>query len=455
MSQFPHHIFREYDIRGIAGNEITEDLAYRLGLAYAALLPANEQRAIVTGRDVRLSGQGIQAAVIRGLTDAGRDVVDIGMVPTPLAYYAVHTLDVAGCIMITASHNPADYNGFKMMVGETSLHGNDIQMLKHMIQQGLPAAAQAGHCRERDVIADYIDFVSRDCTLSRPLKVVIDAGNGPSGFIAAPLYRQLGCEVIELYCEPDGNFPNHHPDPTVKANMVDLIAAVKAHGADLGIAYDGDGDRVGVVDESGEIIWGDMLLLLLARQLLKTDPGATIISVVNCSNTLFDGIKQAGGNPIMWRTGHSPIKAKMKETDAKLAGEMSGHMFFADRFYGFDDAIYAGARLMQLLADVRAPLSTLLGDVPHTVSTPEIRLHCSDEHKFELVQKAKIHFTDLGYEIIYIDGMRIQFEDGWALLRASNTQPSLVQRFEAPNEHRLEEMRALIEDWLKEHLNSA
>ena len=455
MSQFPHHIFREYDIRGIAGTEITEDLAYRLGLAYAALLPRNDRRAIVTGRCVRLSGQDIQAAVNRGLVEAGRNVFDIGMVPTPLAYYATHTLDVAGCIMITASHNPPDYNGFKMMVGKNSLHGNDIKILKHMIQQGLPKADQAGRCRQQDVIADYINFVARDCTLSRPLKVVIDAGNGPSGFIAAPLYRQLGCEVIELYCEPDGNFPNHHPDPTVQTNMADLAAAVTAEGADLGIAYDGDGDRIGIVDEKGEIIWGDMLLLLLARQLLKTDPGATIISVVNCSNTLFDGIKQAGGNPIMWRTGHSPIKAKMQETDAKLAGEMSGHMFFADRFFGFDDAIYAGARLMQLLADAKAPLSTLLNDVPHTVSTPEIRMFCSDESKFELVQKAKIHFSDLGYEIIYIDGMRIQFEDGWALLRASNTQPSLVLRFEAPNEQRLQEMRALIEDWLKEHLNGA
>jgi phosphomannomutase/phosphoglucomutase len=454
LNQFPHHIFREYDIRGIAGIEITDDLAYRLGLAYAALLPRNDRRAVVTGRCVRLSGQGIQAAVIRGLNDAGRDVVDIGMVPTPLAYYAVHTLDMAGCIMITASHNPSNYNGFKMMVGENSLHGNDIQILKNMIQQEMSKADQAGTHRKQDVIADYIDFVRRDCKLSRPLTVVIDAGNGPSGFIAAPLYRQLGCEVIELYCEPDGNFPNHHPDPTVKANMLDLITAVKAHGADLGIAFDGDGDRIGIVDEKGEMIWGDMLLLLLARQLLKQQPGATIISVVNCSDTLFDGIRQAGGNPVMWRTGHSPIKAKMKETGAMLAGEMSGHMFFADRFYGFDDAIYAGARLMQLLADAKAPLSTLLNDVPHTVSTPEIRMHCSDEHKFELVEKAKAHFGSLGYEIIDIDGMRIQFKDGWGLLRASNTQPSLVLRFEAPNEQRLLQMRALIESWLKENLSN-
>jgi phosphomannomutase/phosphoglucomutase len=453
LKQFPHHTFREYDIRGIAGIEITEELAYRLGKAYAAMLPQQDHRAVVTGRDVRLSGPVIQTAVIRGLTDAGRDVIDIGMVPTPLAYYAVYTLDVAGCIMITASHNPVDYNGFKMMRGEKSLHGEDIQVLKGMIQQNLVKADQTGICRKQDVIADYIDFVVRDCTLSRPLKIVIDAGNGPSGFIAAPLYHQLGCEVIELYCEPDGNFPNHHPDPTVKANMADLVKTVCTHSADLGIAFDGDGDRIGIVDEHGNIIHGDMLLLLLSRQLLKHAPGATIISVVNCSDQLFDGIRQAGGNPIMWCTGHSPIKAKMKETGAMLAGEMSGHMFFADRFFGFDDAIYAGARLMQLLADAKTPLSTLLADIPHTVSTPELRIKCSEDRKFELVEEARIHFGGLGYKMIDIDGIRLQFDDGWALLRASNTQPGLVLRFEAPNEQRLLEMRTLIEGWLKENLN--
>jgi len=453
LSTFPHHAFREYDIRGIAGIEITENLAYRLGKAYAAMLPDDDRRAVVTGRDVRLSGPVIQAAVIRGLTDAGRDIVDIGMVPTPLAYYAVYTLDVAGCIMITASHNPVDYNGFKMMRSENSLYGEDIQVLKNLIRQDLAKADKTGFCKEQDIIADYIDFVARDCTLSRPLKVVIDAGNGPSGCIAAPLYRQLGCEVIELYCEPDGNFPNHHPDPTVEANMLDLARTVSGHDADLGIAFDGDGDRIGIVDEHGNIIRGDMLLLLLSRQLLKQNPGATIISVVNCSDRLFEGIRKAGGKPIMWCTGHSPIKAKMKETGAMLAGEMSGHLFFADRFFGFDDAIYAGARIMQLLADAKTPLSALLSDVPHTVSTPEIRMHCSDEHKFELVEQAKAHFNSLGYEIIDIDGMRIQCENGWALLRASNTQPSLVLRFEAPNEQRLQEMRALIEGWLKKNLN--
>jgi len=452
LNQFPHHAFREYDIRGIAGKEITEDLAYRLGKAYAAMLPGDDRRAVVIGRDVRLSGPVIQSAVIYGLTDAGRDVIDIGMVPTPLAYYAVYTLDVAGCIMITASHNPADYNGFKMMRGENSLHGNDIQQLKQLIQLDLAKADQAGMCREQSIITGYIDFVASDCTLSRPLTVVIDAGNGPSGFIAAPLYRRLGCKVIELYCEPDGHFPNHHPDPTVEANIVDLATAVCANDADFGIAFDGDGDRIGIVDEQGDIIRGDMLLLLLSRQLLKRHPGATIISVVNCSDQLYNGIRQAGGNPVMWRTGHSPIKAKMKETGAMLAGEMSGHMFFADRFFGFDDAIYAGARLMQLLADAMAPLSTLLNDVPPTVSTPEIRMHCADERKFKLVEKAKAHFGGLGHEIIDIDGMRLQFNDGWGLLRASNTQPGLVLRFEAPNEQRLLEMRSLIEDWLKEHL---
>ena len=299
------------------------------------------------------------------------------------------------------------------------------------------------------VIEKYIDFVASDCSLARPLKVAIDAGNGPSGIIAAPLYRRLGCEVIELHCQPDGNFPNHHPDPTIEANMRDLIHAVRDHGADLGIAFDGDGDRIGVVDEKGEIIWGDMLLLLLARHLLKHRPGATIISEVKCSEHMYAGIKKAGGRPIMWRTGHSPIKAKMRETGALLAGEMSGHMFFADRFFGFDDAAYAGARLMQVLAEADRPISELLSDVPVSFTTPELRLPCSDERKFRLVEEAICHFTGLGYEIIDIDGMRINFGDGWGLLRASNTQPALVMRFEAPDEERLEQMRLLIEGWLE------
>ncbi|MDQ6996245.1 MAG: phosphomannomutase/phosphoglucomutase [Mariprofundus sp.] len=448
LKQFPHHTFREYDIRGIAGTDITEALAYRLGKAYAAMLPENETRNIAVGRDVRLSGPQLQAALMRGLTDAGQNVVDIGINPTPLAYYAVYRLDMAGCIMVTASHNPGEYNGFKMMIGKSSLYGDDIQKLKSLMQHNLANADCSGTISEQNVVEDYTRFVSADCPLIHPLTVVIDAGNGPSGIIAAPLYRRLGCTVIELYCEPDGHFPNHHPDPTIAENMADLAHTVRQHGADLGIAFDGDGDRIGIVDELGNIIWADMLLLLLARHLLDQQPGATIISEVKCSQHMYDGIEAAGGKPIMWRTGHSPIKAKMKETGALLAGEMSGHMFFADRFFGFDDAAYAGARVMQMLTETGSTFSELLQDVPHAESTPELRIACSDARKFDLVDKAIAHFRKLDYDIIEIDGMRINFGDGWGLLRASNTEPALVMRFEAPNRVRLQEMRNLIEGWL-------
>jgi len=450
MKNFPHHTFREYDIRGIAGTEITEELAYRLGLAYATLLPDGETRPVIVGRDVRLSGPVLMAAVIEGVLDGGRDVADIGMGPTPLAYYGVFHLDGAGCIQITASHNPGEYNGFKMMQDRDSLHGEAIQRIKSLILS-LPAKTkQRGKVNEAHIHADYKTFVTSDCTLARPLKVVIDAGNGPSGVIAAPVYRDLGCEVIELFCEPDGTFPNHHPDPTVEENMRDISRTVIEHGADLGIAFDGDGDRIGVVDEQGRIIYGDMLLLLLSRHLLEQHPGATIISEVKCSRHMYDDITTHGGNAIMWRTGHSPIKAKMKETGALLAGEMSGHMFFADRFFGFDDAVYAGARIMQAIAAQDAPISHLFADVPDAVTTPEIRVDCPDERKFDLVEEAKTHFSNLGYEIIDVDGMRLEFGDGWALLRASNTQPSLVLRFEAPDESRMTEMRKLVEGWLAE-----
>lgn len=448
MKNFPHHAFREYDIRGIAGTEITEDIAYRLGLAYAVFLPDSETRPVIVGRDVRLSGPSLMAAVIEGVRDGGRNVIDIGMGPTPLAYYGVFHLDGAGCIQITASHNPSDYNGFKMMRDRDSLHGDDILRIKSMILSLPEKTEQRGKISEAYIHDDYKAFVTSDCTLMRPLKVVIDAGNGPSGVIAAPVYRNIGCEVIELYCEPDGTFPNHHPDPTVKENMQDISRSVVQNGADLGIAYDGDGDRIGVVDEQGRIIYGDMLLLLLSRHLLEQHPGATVISEVKCSSHMYDDITAHGGNAIMWRTGHSLIKAKMKETGALLAGEMSGHMFFADRFFGFDDAVYAGARIMQAVASQTGSLSGMLADIPASVTTPEIRVDCPDDRKFDLVEEAKTHFSKLGYNIIDVDGMRLAFDDGWALLRASNTQPSLVLRFEAPDEKRMLEMRKLVEGWL-------
>jgi len=448
MRDFPAHAFREYDIRGIADVDITEDFAYTLGKAFASMLPPDDPRPLSVGRDVRLSGLRLQQAAMQGITDAGRSIIDIGITPTPLAYFSVYTLDTAGSLQITASHNPAEYNGFKMMIGRNSLHGDDIQQLMLNMQKVTLDAALQGSVQTHDIADEYIDFVVGDCQLARPLKVVIDAGNGPSGIIAAPLYRRLGCDVIELYCEPDGSFPNHHPDPTIEENMRDLAVRVIEEKADLGIAYDGDGDRIGIVDENGHMIWGDMLLLLLSRHLLRQHPGATIISEVKSSQQMYDGIRQAGGNPVMWRTGHSPIKAKMKETGALLAGEMSGHMFFADRFFGFDDGAYAGARVMQVLADAHVPLSTLLNDIVPSFTTPEIRIPCPDSRKFALVEMAKEHFSGLGYEIIDIDGMRITFPDGFALLRASNTQPGLVLRFEADSESSLQEKRKLLENWL-------
>ena len=455
---FPHHVFREYDIRGNAESEINEELAYRLGKAFAAILPEHDHRAVSVARDVRLSGERLQTAVMRGLNDAGKDVIDLGTIPTPLAYYSVFHLDTAGCIMVTASHNPSKDNGFKLMKGQKSLHGQDIQQLKCLIQQDLEPSDIHGTITTYNIQSDYEDFVVTDCPLSnllsRPLRVVIDAGNGPSGIIAAPLYRRMGCEVFELYCQPDGTFPNHHPDPTIEENMHDLAEKVCSTHSDLGIAFDGDGDRIGIVDEYGNMIWADMLLLLLARHLLKEHSNATIISEIKSSQQLYSGIHKAGGKAIMWRTGHSLMKAKMKETGALLAGEMSGHIFFADRFYGFDDAVYAGARVMQILAESNQPISAFFDDIPHTEITPEIRILCPDKYKCQCVDDAIKHFSTLDYKIIDIDGMRIEFGDAWGLLRASNTQPAVVLRFEAPNKIRLNEIQTMIEGWLRTYIET-
>jgi len=454
-ADFPHHIFRAYDIRGLADTEVTEAFATRLAQCFTRFLPTQTTAPIVVGRDVRLSGLKLQQALIQALLGQGFDVIDVGMVPTPLVYFAVHQLDAVGCIMVTASHNPAPYNGFKMMVGKDSLHGEDIQKLKAlMLESHAHVSQKQGHLSELNVLPDYTTFVTQDCPLDRPFKVVIDAGNGPSGVVAAPIYRALGCEVIELYCEPDGHFPNHHPDPTIEENLRDMAAKVVQTGADLGIAFDGDGDRIGVVDEKGEVIWADMLLLLLARQLLKQHQGATIISEAKSSQLLYDDVQAKGGKAVMWRTGHSLMKAKMKETGALLAGEMSGHFFFADRFFGFDDAVYAGARLMQLLAEQEQPLSSLLDDVPPWVNTPEIIVDCPDDVKFDVVNKAKAYFANKACEMIEVDGMRLVFDDGWALLRASNTQPALTLRFEAKNKQALTAIRSKLESWLAVHLES-
>jgi len=448
MPHFPQHIFREYDIRGIAGQDIDEGFAFQLGKAYTTLLPPNPSAAIAVAHDARLSSPDFHQAVIEGVTSMGVDVLDLAMQPSPLAYFAVFHCQVVGCIIITASHNPSPYNGFKFMVGQESLHGESIQQLYRMMLRDLPESMQQGVSTAFDIQPLYEKFVHETCPLSRPLKVVIDAGNGPSGVVAAPLFRKMGCEVTELYCQPDGHFPNHHPDPSVEENLADLKAKVLEKHADLGIAFDGDGDRIGVVDEQGNMIWNDMLLLILARDLLKKHPKSTIISEIKSSNRLYDAIKEAGGTAIMWRTGHSPIKAKMKETGATLAGEMSGHIFYADQYDGFDDAIYAGVRLMQIVAESMQPLSFQLHGIPHTESTAEIRVACADARKFRLVEEAKAYFASLDYSIIDVDGMRIQDGESWGLLRASNTQAALTLRFEAPDKPSLHAIQQLIQNWL-------
>jgi phosphomannomutase/phosphoglucomutase len=362
-------------------------------------------------------------------------------------YFGLFTLDVDGCIMITASHNAKEYNGMKVGIGQSTIHGAAIQKLKAIAEKGeFPKAKKPVTITRMDLVPKYMKRVERGIKLKRKLKVVVDAGNGASGPIAVPLYEKLGCEVIPLFCDVDGDFPNHHPDPTVPANLKHLIAKVKRTKADLGIAFDGDGDRVGAVDEKGTIIFGDTMLALFSREVLKDHPGAPIISEVKASRTLFDEIKKAGGEPVMWKVGHSLIKAEMKKRNSPLAGELSGHMFFKHRWYGFDDAVYAGARLMEILAAGRKPLSAHLATIPKTFSTPEIRLETSEKKKFKIVEQATKYFQkELGLDVITIDGARIEFEDGWGLLRASNTSPVLVMRFEATSAKRLKEIQKLVE----------
>jgi len=446
----PEHVFRAYDVRGLVGADLTRQFARGLGAAIAAEIHASggATRCCV-GYDARQSGPDLATGLIAGLTAAGIDVDNIGQVATPHLYHATVTTAAGGGVMITGSHNPAQYNGFKIMVGPDSLHGEAIQRLyQRMLSGAQEAAAVAGVERPCDALTPYAaDLAQRLEPLARPLTVVVDAGNGCGG-LGVPVLEALGARVIPLFCDPDPAFPNHHPDPTVEANLEHLIAAVAEHRADFGVAFDGDVDRIGVVDEKGAIIWGDMLTLLFAREVLKTHPGAAIIGEVKCSKTLYDGIAEAGGIPIMWKAGHSLIKAKMKSTGSPLAGEMSGHIFFADDYYGFDDAIYAAARLLALVAAGAQPLSHLLSDVPTTHSTPEIRRDCGTEaRKFALVKQAEDYFS-AHYPCLLIDGVRIDFEDGWGLVRASNTQPILVLRFEAQSAARLSQIRALVEDQL-------
>jgi phosphomannomutase/phosphoglucomutase len=446
-------IFREYDIRGIAGRDLSAEFARRIGFAYCSFIAAKakkplHQMTISVGRDCRLSSDDYAEALIGALSRCGVRVLDLGVCPTPLTYFSVFHLAIDGGIMITGSHNPGDYNGFKICVGKDTLHGHDIQELRKIIESFERPAEAAGSVEQYAVIPAYIEHLSRHARKVRPLKVVLDSGNGTASTVAPELFERLGATVIPLFCELDGRFPNHHPDPTVPSNLKDLVAAVKSHRADFGVAFDGDSDRIGLVDEAGRIIFGDELMVLLSREVLRERPGATIISEVKSSHRLYADIANHGGKPLMWKTGHSLIKSKMKETGAALAGEMSGHIFFADRYFGFDDAIYAALRVYEIAGAHQGTLSELLADLPPSVSTPEIRVDCVEEMKFALVDAAK-RLLSPGRKVTDIDGVRIDFGDSWGLIRASNTQPVLVLRFEAPSQSRLDEIRALFLEQLQ------
>ncbi len=443
-------IFRQYDIRGIVGRDLTEEAALGVGRAYASFLDARGARgAVVLGRDNRPSGPLLRDALAAGLTGSGYDVIDIGVVPTPVLYWALHHLDVVGGIQVTGSHNPPEYNGFKLSVGKTSLHGDGIQELYAAIERRDYLRGE-GSLRHEEVIDRYVDdMVARTGQLARPLRIAVDCGNGAGALVAPQLMQRLGLSFFCLYCESDGTFPNHHPDPTVPENLEELIATVRREKLDLGIAFDGDADRIGLVDDRGEIIWGDYLLILYARDVLRrTGKGQSIVFDVKCSQALVDAVSAAGGEPVMWKTGHSLIKEKMRETGAPIAGEMSGHMFFSEGFYGHDDALYAALRLLRIVAEAGQPVSRLLSDVPTFVSTPEIRIEVPEELKFQIGEDAVRHFSAI-HEVVNVDGVRVNYGDGWGLIRASNTQPVLVLRFEARTAERLKEIRSEFEDWLR------
>jgi len=438
-------IFREYDIRGVADRDLPDNLVLAIARSIGTLAKQRGTKTFTVGRDCRVSSVRIHDAMIQGLLESGIDVIDVGLVPTPLLYFSIHSLNTDGGVMITGSHNPGDHNGLKVCIGPSTIHGGDIQTIKQMTLDENWTSGQ-GTLSKVAIVDDYINYVSAQIKEPLGITVVIDSGNGMAGMVAPQLLRKIGCTVVDLYSELDGTFPNHHPDPTVVENLVELRKAVKASNAVVGIGFDGDADRIGVVDKNLEVIFGDELLMLYSREVLKTHPGAVIISEVKASNRLFQDIKSHGGRPILWKTGHSLIKAKMKEENALLAGEMSGHMFFKDRYFGFDDAIYAAVRLVEILAKYDATAKELLSDIPLSYSTPEIRVNCSDDIKFDIVEKAKAAFLAMGQIVNGIDGARVEFGTGWGLVRASNTQPVLVYRFEADTPEELTLIQETVEN---------
>lgn len=441
-------IFRAYDIRGIVGETLLESDVFLIGKAVGSLARDHGEHQIVIARDGRESGIRLSKALCDGILSVGCDVVDIGMAPTPLLYYATQIFAEHSGVMVTGSHNPAEYNGLKMVIKGRSLAEEDIQALRSRIQNN-QFYVGLGVRHELDVTERYISQVLQAITLKRPLKIVVDAGNGVAGYIAPLLFERLGCQVQRLFCDIDGRFPNHHADPSQPENLQDLIRAVRDSQADVGLAFDGDADRLGVVTSRGDIIWSDRLLMLFAQAALAATPGMKIIYDVKCSSHLADLIRKHGGEPIMWKTGHSLIKAKMQETGAEIGGEMSGHLFFKDRWYGFDDAIYAGARLLEILADSQDSSAVLFDAIPNSVNTPEMKIAVPDEEKFGLMQQLidNAYFSS-AKEIMTVDGLRVNFSDGWGLVRPSNTSPYLVMRFEAVNETVLSQIQEIFREWI-------
>ena len=457
-------IFREYDIRGIAERDLTSPVIEALGRAFAAYIKPKGINTVAVGYDARVSSPRLCDDIVRGLTSAGMNATIIGLCPTPVLYFSLFHLDPGAGVMITGSHNPAEFNGFKLCVGKDTIFGEEIQKIRRIIEKAESlqhgAVVKELVVVNRPVLPEYKEYLKKQFTRYRevPLKVVLDAGNGTAGLAAPEIIRTMGCDVVELFSEPDGRFPNHHPDPTIPKNLAVLIDTVRSRKADVGIAFDGDSDRIGAIDEKGNILWGDQLMVIFSRDILAERPGATIVSEVKCSQTMYDDIRAGGGNAIMWKTGHSLIKAKMKEVHAALAGEMSGHLFFADRYYGYDDAIYAACRLVEILkkfksgGDHSVTASTLIADLPRTYNTPEIRFDCPDHLKFKVVEKAKDVFSraeglhQKPREVITVDGIRAVFDKGWGLIRASNTQPVLVMRFEANDPKTLESIKTMMEE---------
>ena len=451
----PRHVFREYDIRGVVDKDLTREFVYMLGRALGKLYVSEAVNAVAVGRDARASSPGFRDEIVRGLLESGIHVYDVGLVPTPILYYALFNLDVGGGVMITGSHNPPNENGFKICLGKSTIYGKAIKDIREIMACEDFVLGEAGTSVQVSLNEKYTGEICRDLRSkpgARRIKVVVDAGNGTGNIVGPGLYRCMGHDVIELYSQPDPSFPNHHPDPTVPDNLTALIRKMSEEGAEVGIAFDGDADRIGVVTGEGDILWGDQLLIVFARDILSRHPETKVIGEVKCSEALFEEVEKAGGKPIMWRVGHSLIKAKLKEEEAALAGEMSGHLFFADRYYGYDDAIYAGARLLELLSRSDESLQEIARTLPKMYNTPEIRLACPEGLKQAVVERVAGDFQkDL--PVHRIDGVRVKFPHGWGLVRASNTQPVLVLRFEAASPRHLDEISISVREKVREALD--